>query len=417
MASTEQRDGDRRGAPPDGGAAPAPADCRITLLTFVPYVLRDPAPAEHAHPVPAVLPALDDLRLWDYSGPLADRLRERLPHRVVRVEVPDGRAPAAGAPPRRPAVVDAWSFGVGLATFVDDRPVATAATWEDVRDDLLGRSAKEDALARTTPVAQALPATDDGPLWAQQMLVVEAPETAVAASLEEVARRLCPDGEQLAPATGPGGAALRLGAEACAVTRGPGVEVRDALARVVATQTAIWAAALDFDFQLLDMLDKDPRKLSLHELEARSVDLLTLFERVQRFRAEIEMIPLHLAGGDKAAWDAVNGVWRLNDQLSSLDTSLNACEHVYAHSATSLTTRQGRFLNGVVLAVTMLSLATFGLTAWDFTQKQFDAFDWISLLVVVSSLVLSVVLFHQVWTRATGRRLVLVRRDGPDPSP
>ncbi|MGD9991297.1 hypothetical protein [Pseudonocardia sp.] len=221
--------------------------------------------------------------------------------------------------------------------------------------------------------------------------------------MDGIARVLSPDGEPLPDTAGPGVAAARLGVEACVVTHRSVTATWDALVRVIAAQTAIWAAVLDFDFQLATMLDRNPRKLSLHELEERSTDLLTLYERVQRFRAEIEMIPLHLTGRDQTIWNRVNDVWRLNDQLSSLDTGLGVCEHVHAHTTTSLTTRQGRFLNGVVLAVTMLSLATFGLTAWDFTQKNFDAFHWVSLVVVAASLVVSVVLFLRVWTRATGR--------------
>jgi hypothetical protein len=378
-------------------------------MTFVPFVVKGWTPPEHTHPS-SEFPALQDLHMWPYSESLKSQLRERLPHRAARIEIAGSDMRDPGELPPGLALVDIWSFGIGHATFVDTvdtHEPAVAVDWDRLRDDIAKVWTRDRFLNRTTPLANALTAKRvDPPLWAQQMLLVEAPPSADLDAMEEVARRLSPDGEALAGTAEPGSASVWLGVKACVVAQRSVTATRDALARVLAAQTAIWAAALDFDFQLLTMLDQNPRKLSLHELEQRSMELLDLYEHVQRFRAEIEMIPLHLAGGDKEIWDRVNGVWRLNDQLSSLDTSLNACEHVYAHSATSLTTRQGRFLNGVVLAVTMLSLATFLLTAWDFTQKAFDAFDWISLAVVVASLVLSVVLFHRVWTSATGRRLI-----------
>ena len=288
--------------------------------------------------------------------------------------------------------------------------VADIATWEELRRGITGVVTKQAFLARAEQlIAAAVRASNAGPvviggqdagppLWTQEIIVVEAGRHVDVDSLDDVARRLTADGQRLRAETEAGGASLRLGIEACVVSNPDAVELRDALARVVATQTAVWAAAIDFDRLLGTLLrQEDARRLSLQHLVDRSMDLLAVFERVQRFRAEIEIIPLHLAARDKEVWTCVNAEWTLSDQLSSLDTKLNAVEHVYEHVANAMHARRGRFLNNVVLAITMLSLATFWLTVWEFTQKRFDPFDWISAVVALVAVVLSGILFSAVW--------------------
>jgi hypothetical protein len=131
--------------------------------------------------------------------------------------------------------------------------------------------------------------------------------------------------------------------------------------------------------------------------------LLDVFERVQRFRSEIDVIPLHLAAQDKMVWTRVNEEWPLGDQLSSLDTKLNAVDYVYTHLANVLTARRARALNNVVLAITGFSLAAFGVTAWEFVQKRFDPFDLVSLLVLLGALVLSALVIWAGSSRSNRR--------------
>ena len=413
----------------------APDACQITLVTFVPFLtggwIEEPTPKDGAGPHssigrnlriagdppvdPAFLPLLEDLRLWAYSDTLNAQLRVRLPHRVTRTSrachdlspLPELRA---GEWQDAVSLLDIWNFGVGLATFVNRIAVTDIATWEELRRGITGVVTKQAFLARAEQlIAAAVRASNAGPvviggqdagppLWTQEIIVVEAGRHVDVDSLDDVARRLTADGQRLRAETEAGGASLRLGIEACVVSNPDAVELRDALARVVATQTAVWAAAIDFDRLLGTLLrQEDARRLSLQHLEDRSMDLLAVFERVQRFRAEIEIIPLHLAARDKEVWTCVNAEWSLSDQLSSLDTKLNAVEHVYEHAANAMHARRGRFLNNVVLAITMLSLATFWLTVWEFTQKRFDPFDWISAVVALVAVVLSGILFSAVW--------------------
>jgi hypothetical protein len=124
---------------------------------------------------------------------------------------------------------------------------------------------------------------------------------------------------------------------------------------------------------------------------------LNVFERVQRFRVSVEILPLHLGAGDKAAWGCVEEAWGLGNQLSALDSMLEAVGHVYQHLTDTMSARLARFLNIVVMGVTCLSLGTFWLTIWEFTQKRFDPFDRTSGIVALVAALTSAALFVAVW--------------------
>lgn len=427
----------------------SPHDCTVTLVTFVPFLIEfrpeEPSLDDRAGSYPpsgrrldvgervetALLSLLDDLELWAYSETLDAQLRARLPRRVLRIfpqsaDLPPPPELTSGAWHDGVALLDLWNFGVGLATFVDRIAATEKATWEQLRSGITSVETKRTFLARAAQLVAAadgesgapvVVASDaDGPqtgtpLWVQEMLLVEAGRFVDLDALDDVARRLTADGERLRPATDPGGASLRLGMEACVVSNPGAVELRDALGRVVGTQTAVWAAVIELDRTLGTWLEPEAgRLLSLQDLEDRSTQLLAVFERVQRFRSEIEIIPLHLGARDKAVWTCVNEEWTLGAQLSSLDTKLNAVEHVYTHRANALTAQRARVLNNVVLAITMLSLATFWVTAWEFVQKRFDPFDWVSALVVLVAVVSSGLLFYVVWTLSNRAPLCRVFR-------
>ena len=425
----------------------SPHDCTVTLVTFVPLLTEfrpeEPSLDERMGSYPpggrrlrtvgeqpvetALLSLLDDLELWTYSETLDAQLRERLPRRMLRISPQYADLPppelTSGAWHDGVALLDLWNFGVGLATFIDRIAVTEKATWEQLRIGITSVETKRAFLARAAQLVAAVGDTSgapvivtgdaDGPqtgtpLWVQEMLLVEAGRSVNLEALDDVARRLTADGERLRPATDPGGASLRLGIEACVVSNPEAVELRDALGRVVGTQSAVWAKMIELDRELGTRLEQEAgRLLSLQDLEDRSMQLLAVFERVQRFRSEIEIIPLHLAARDKAVWTCVNEEWPLGAQLSSLDTKLNAVEHLYTHRANTLTELRARVLNDVVLAITMLSLATFWVTAWEFVQKRFDPFNWVSALVVLVAVVSSGLLFYAVWT--LGNRTPLPR--------
>ncbi|RTL69636.1 MAG: hypothetical protein EKK42_05860 [Pseudonocardiaceae bacterium] len=204
MASTDQH-GDRRTR---ASLLPAPRDCRITLMAFVPFVVDDWVPLENPQPVPDLAP-LADLRLWPYSESLRTRLRGRLPHRAARI----------GAPGDGTGLVDIWSFGIGHATFVDVHRPDAGTDWDGLRDEVARVQSRESFLVRAAPLAKGITASRVGePLWAQRMLLVEAPPGTDADAMERIGRLLSPDGQALVGTAEPGSASVRLGVEACVVT-------------------------------------------------------------------------------------------------------------------------------------------------------------------------------------------------------
>lgn len=395
----------------------APADSSIVVVSFVPF-LRPPAVSECAQVDGEHAEALADLALWGYTQSFSAQLREQLPHRI-------GRRFAADPHPEpteiggltwtsEASLLDVWSLGVGLATFVDRLTIGRGATWADVRASLAAPEAALRAMAAANGLG-AGPANPSprpcagqsvgAPLWVQRMIVVRSHRNVGRAQLDAVAVVLTDDGRPLTVHNNSDGTALRLGLEACAVSNPGIVDPANALSRVVATQTAIWAATIELDRLLKAELDaEDAQGLPLNRLERRSRELLRDYQRVQRFRAEVDVIDIHLAAWDKSVWNAVCTEWSLDDQMASLSVKLDAVGHLYRNLAEVLTTRQARFLNNIVLAVTTLSLATFILTAWEFVQKKFDPLDGTSVAVLAGSVVVSVVVFALAW--ASGRQHV-----------
>lgn len=404
-----------------------PHECRITVVTFVPFLgphaVSGLAPVHGDH---AAL--LAELELWGcYTDKVTAELREHLPHRRARA-IPDGPRSRVdlglGEWVSEHALLDVWSVGVGMATFVDRLRIDDGVSWAELHRVLAGCAAKELALARTTglgagrvdgPPRPSEHGEPGAPLWAQQMIVVEARREVGEQELDAVADVLTAGGPRLPIPVGTADAVLRLGYEACVVSNPGVVAVCDALARVVATQTAIWAATIDLDRLLKATLDaEDAQGLPLKKLEQRSRDLLRDYQRVQRFRAEIDVIDIHLATWDKMVWQAVCTQWPLDDQVASLTAKLDAVGHVYRNLADVLITRQARFLNNVVLAVTSLSLATFFLTVVEFVRKRFDPLDWVSVVIAVAAVAISILAFVVAWV--SGRQRVSGRlglRRGP----
>lgn len=308
MASATARD--------DTGAASRPRplrppECAITVVTFIPF-LRPPRPRGEQPVDDPIAPMLDDLALWGYSDGLTADLRVHLPHRAAREVCGPASVPSVSCLGKwcpAPAVLDVWSIDVGMVTLVDRLDVADGVGWGRLRAELTSRAAKQDALVRAAQLG-AGPVDGDrhggpgvgrgAPLWAQQMIIVEPVRTVAEKQLDAIGRVLTDDGPRLKVRPGMANASLRLGVEACAVANPGHTQLRDALARVVAVQTAIWAVAIDMDRLLKARLrDREAHGLGLRMIEERSVALLGDFERVQRFRSDIDVIEIHLAAPDK----------------------------------------------------------------------------------------------------------------------
>lgn len=396
---------------------PLPQRCTLTTVTFVPFLVPDvgPGAAAEVELSAAVAPWLADLHLWRYSDALTAQLCERLPRRVSRSLLTPGPAPLRpGAAPAHEeyCLLDLWNVGIGLLTLVRVGPAPPS--WQQLRAGLDDEVAEREFLTWAAGVARTGGPAVVAPLWAQVVLVVEVEDSSTFDSRDALAEILTAGGGRLLDGSGTRAAALRLGIEACAVTETGVTGTAAALVRVVAAQTAIWAAAINLDHQLRSLLQPRPNdtaSLSLHELEVRSLELLEMFERVQRFRADVEIVPIHLGVLDKSLWQAVNTEWTLVDQLTSLDMKLGAVEHVYGHLMNAMTANRARVLNTVVLAVTMLSLASFILAGWDFARESFDPLTSLGMLVAGLAVIVSVGLFYVTARRSerADRQLSLVR--------
>jgi hypothetical protein len=419
------------------------SECNVFLVAFTPFLAPEShlvgsggqvgARARSRTPSPSsAFPSLlEDPHLWGYSDAVNERLRQSLPHSVSRVGVDlEGNQETLAFQGltwhEEACQIDLRSVDVGLVTLVYRLRAETDTDWRRIRDSVASREAKQQLLNRSRrTIDHLLRGASDvdaeshsfppgEPLWVQEMLVVEAGDHRPVEVLDTVACELTNSGTPLHPGGNFTTCGLRVGEEACLVVGPGGSDMRDALGRVIAAQTVVWAAAIEFDFHLADLLrsdiSSDPRT-PLQGAREQSLELLTVFERVQRFRTDVDVIPLHLASQDRAVWRTLTEEWSLSSQLASLDAKLGAVEHAHAHLASVMSDAQSSFLNRVVLAITTLSLATFWLSVWEFTQKRFDPFFWVSAVVVAVAVLFSVTLFSAVtwWSGRTTRGMFAER--------
>jgi hypothetical protein len=412
-------------APADG-----PCDDTVSLVVFVPCRITKRGPVT-ANGRPAERSVdenrdhlLDELRLWDYSPSLKAELREILPHRLTTLSVPPDAAP------KLPAVdgcvwraetcrLERWDIdGIGLGAVRYVLVAGRGVTWRQVGDSVLAGEVQQQLFAEIEKLFLTRPplaATECTPLWVQAMFVVRPVDRRPLDQLHEIADALTHGGERLRWNDEEPDEVLWVGDMVCAVSRDGTLELTEALGRVIAAQTATWAAAIDLERQLSGILkggSSEADTLPLNQLEERGFEVLGEYDRVQRFRAGVDSVSVHLALPDREVWERVDDVWPLKSQLGLLDLKIKAAEHVYGHMATTLATRQARFLNGVVLGVTCLSLATFLLTVWQFTRTRFDRFDVISLGVAVLAGCLAAAFYYytHLRTQAMARRSRMAAR-------
>lgn len=435
-----------------------PSLFRVQLVTFMPFVAIDDSASQNAEETTTTRPGSvqpagmwrrvetmprqpgsinEDLRLWDYSDSLIVDLVQHLPHREWQLELDPADAPlpqfvrALGRWEAERCNVEVWNTGIGNLTTVYTLAASQGCSWSDVRDSVAGVDAKRELLIQGDgAVKKALGAgfsagagshprlavagrRESGIQWVQHLVIAQALDAVDAHSLSLVADAATGGGVHLRCGVDKGQAAARLGIEACVATNPQTTDLSDSLTRVIATQTTVWAAAIDLDQKLLGELKQATTRgvrLPLSDLEGRAMASMQVFERVQRFRASVSTIGAHLGTLDKNVWQAVNEEWRLSEQLDSLDAKMDAVEHVHRYLIDTLTTRQGRTLNQVVLLITLLSLASFLPAMWDFTHKTFDALSWLSLAVVGISMTASLALFGYVKRRTriatVGSRMV-----------
>ncbi len=371
---------------------------------------------------------LSDVKLWGYSDKVKQQIRRNLPHRTHRVEPPTAALPAL--PPVGGAnwigsmfTVDFWDVGVGLAMLAYQLSAAETS-WTEVRQSIASDGTKAVLLDGTTRAVTAMTGEDDtsalfgnethfaapgSALWVQELLVVEVGERVSGDCLDEIARFLTRDGGRLEPRTKSADEVMWLGVEACWVRNPDAPDTAGALARVLSTQTAVWAAVMELDHLLSVRLRAAGSEsgTTLQQLDERQHELLRVYESVRRFRADADVMPLHLDVRDRELWTAIDREWPLGDQLSALDTRLAAVEHVYRHLTDARAAEFARRINGIVLAITFVSFAAFMLAAYEFLRTPVEPISWphsVAVLVVVIAITIGVYFAFQRWARDAWQR-------------
>ncbi len=328
--------------------------------------------------------------------------------------------------------IEFWNIGVGLATLVYQLDASPGTTWTDVRGGIASDDVKRRLLTGTSKVVETLPAQDDtsgwfgtethlaGPgvaLWVQELLVVETKSQVADDSLDLIARLLTQDGASLEPRTNAAAVAMRLGVEASCVRTADASDTVAAFARVLASQTALWAAVMELDHLLTLRLRSadDDAEATLHQLAERELELLRVDEWARRFRADVDVTPLHLDVLDKELWKSIDREWPLRDQLTALDTRLRAVERVYQHLTNSRSAKVAKRISGIGLAIAFVSFAAFMLSAYEFLRTPLEPIEWphtVAALALVVTITLGLYVAFHIWAAgAWRRRKPSLRRD------
>jgi hypothetical protein len=292
-------------------------------------------------------------------------------------------------------VADIWGVGVGLLTSVYQVDASPDLSWSEfglaiyescrlidelrrefvieTANDLmrvLAQSPELRRISRTRNFEQAAEL-----LWKHVLILCELPDTAGPQQRGEVTGILVPDGDPCS---------LPLKAQAVELCVGTSASAAS-IARLLGVLNVIWAASLDFDRILFRELRAFGlgRHMGLEALEAKTLELMTLYERVQEFRSAVDHTTVHLTRLDEAIWRGVGERWGQQAQLDALDKKLQALQNVYRHLVTSLDTRRSRRLNDIVLAFTIAAAVTLGLSLADFFGEYLRKLFWVKATLVI----------------------------------
>jgi hypothetical protein len=279
------------------------------------------------------------LRLQQYATDLGDDMRAALPHRTGSVELP-----------WRGAWLDRWNFNVVCGSVVEAVDVEVP-DWAGYRDAVYAR--------RQAMRDQATRDLGREPLWICVVHVVQA--DASSADLDRIAKTLTDNGEPCVLDAFPD-VAVRLSFDACAAVPMGRLDVAVGVARMLGVHTAIWAAAMEFDRELLPLLVGTNEKESLAELERRANRLRETSRRVRAFRAPLANTAPHLSELDGPLWQKTADRWALEGQLDALSSRVDALQLIHGDLIATLTAKHAQRLNRIALALTLISGCTAILT-------------------------------------------------------
>jgi hypothetical protein len=322
-----------------------------------------------------------ELMLQQYADDLGADLLSALPHRTASAELP---WPGAW--------IDRWSLDVACLWVVETRDVG-AAGWADYRARANVR--REEVRARA---AQLL---GREPLWLCLLHVIEM--DAAHDELDAAAAALTDNGEPCTLDAFPD-VAVRLSLDACVAVRPRDLKVAVGVARMIAVHTAIWAAAMEFDRELLPLLSRTSAHESLRELEQRADRLRETSRRVRAFRAPLANTAAHLSELDGPMWQAIADRWALEPQLDALSGRIDALQQMHADLIAALSTGHAQRLNRIALALALISgcTAVFAVVQFVIVEPKPTEVRIANALIVLAVAALAAWLW---WTAvARGRR-------------
>jgi hypothetical protein len=314
---------------------------RARVVMHLPFPAADVAGLEWHAPQPIAIDGTTgdahphDLMLQSYGEDLGDALRSALPHRTASADLP---WPGAW--------VDRWSLEVACLCVAETLEVGDAA-WPDYRDRVNVR--------REAPRARAKQLFGREPLWLCLLHVIEM--EAEHGELDAAAAVLTDDGDPC-PLDAVPDVAIRLSLDTCVAVRPADLKVAVGVARMIEVHTAIWAAAIEFDRELLPLLTDTDADEPLSELEHHADRLRETSRRVRAFRAPLANTAAHLSELDGPMWQAVADRWALDPQLDALSGRIDALQQMHTDLIAAVSTRHAQRLNRIALALALISGCT-----------------------------------------------------------
>jgi hypothetical protein len=368
----------------------APTDTRAHLVMQLPFPARDVVREDWHEPLAVAIDGAQDttyphdLRLQQYAADLGDDIRAALPHRTRSAEL---SWPGAW--------IDLWSLEVVCATVVQAVDAETVAgDWPAYREWV--EVQREAVRARMTGELGR------EPLWLGLFHVVQAPASVDA--LDRLAATLTDKGRRCKLDAFPD-VAVRLGLDACVAIPPGRMDVALGVTRMIGAHCVIWAAAMDFDRELLPLLVRANERESLGELEARADRLRETSRRVRAFRAPLGNTATHLSELDGPLWSAIADRWALDPQLEALSGRVDDLQHIHADLIATLTAKHAQRLNRIALALALISgcTAVFAVVQFVIVEPKPTELRVANAIIVLTVAALAGLLWWTIFKR-TGPR-------------
>jgi hypothetical protein len=205
-------------------------------------------------------------------------------------------------------------------------------------------------------------------LWAHRIYQVQAPASELERATEEARDLLLSMSHDAVKPVTCRGMNFLAGVGSSVAVHAPGSDPR-ALQHAIELQNAYWAAGSALDrtlFQRLTALSVETRGCSMEVLEARAMEIVSLFEQVRLFRTILNSLRGALSPMQAAAWGALSEAWRLEDLLSAVDDKLDTLQTLYGRLRDEAAAERDSRINRGIVVFTAISLIGTLMAAYEF---------------------------------------------------